>query len=212
MVAGRYTRCVVTVPAAVLAAILGVTPVLAAATWTVQPGGPVSLTSGRLTLKDTRTGAVLMCPVRMRGTLKGGSGLPGTGIGSITTASFPRCGRGLPPTPAMAATSLPWQVNFVSYNGTTGVVTGSVSHIRILLKSRVGEPCSAVIDGTSGVASNGIVTFTYTNSTARLKVLTTGGNLHFYKVRSCAGVINNGDPATISATLTVSPKQAITSP
>jgi hypothetical protein len=52
----------------------------------------------------------------------------------------------------------------------------------------------------------------YTNSTGRLQTRTTGGNLHFYHVRGCAGLLNTGDPATIRVTLTVSPKQAITSP
>jgi len=47
---------------------------------------------------------------------------------------------------------------------------------------------------------------------ADIKLLTTGGNLHFYNVRGCAGLIGTGDSATISATYTVSRKQAITSP
>ena len=211
MVAGRYTRCVVTVPAAVLAAILGVTPVLAAATWTVQPGGPVSLTSGRLTLKDTRTGAVLMCPVRMRGTLKGGSGLPGTGIGSIAVASFPQCGRGLPPAPVLTPAALPWHVSVTSYNATTGVVTGSVSHVRIRISSALPH-CAGVVDGTGATAKDGLVRFSYTDSTATLKLLTTGGNLHFYRVMGCAGLFNSGDRAALSAMFTLSPAQTITSP
>jgi len=200
------------VPAAALAAVLGATPVLAAATWTVQPGGPVSLTSARFTLKDTRTGAILRCPGQMSGTLKSGSGLPGTGIGSITAAGFPQCGGGLPPKPDVVAAALPWHVNVLSYNATTGVVTGRVSHVRILLKSRPTEPCGAVVDGTSGTAKDGIVKFTYTNSTGTLQLLTGGGNLHFYNVQGCAGIINNGDPATVKAAFTVSPTQAISSP
>lgn len=48
--------------------------------------------------------------------------------------------------------------------------------------------------------------------TGHLKLLTTGGNLHFYRVRGCAGLLGSGDPATLSATFAVSPKQAITSP
>ena len=84
MVAGRYARCVVTVPAAVLAAILGVTPVLAAATWTVQPGGPVSLTSGRLTLKDTSTGATAFAQV---GIVQPGL-FPASQCGPVTAAGL----------------------------------------------------------------------------------------------------------------------------
>lgn len=72
--------------------------------------------------------------------------------------------------------------------------------------------CSAVIAGTTATASDGIVTFTYTDSTGHLKLLTSGGNLHFYNVTGCAGQINSGDPATLSATFPLSPKQVITSP
>jgi hypothetical protein len=43
-------------------------------------------------------------------------------------------------------------------------------------------------------------------------VLTTGGNLHFYDDTGCLGIFDSGDPATLSATYTVTPKQAITSP
>lgn len=42
--------------------------------------------------------------------------------------------------------------------------------------------------------------------------LGTGGNLHFYRVSNCLGIFRNDDPATLGATFTVSPKQAITSP
>jgi hypothetical protein len=69
-----------------------------------------------------------------------------------------------------------------------------------------------VIDGTSSTASDGIVRFTYTNSTATLRVLPNGGNLHFYNLSGCAGLFTGGDPVTISGKLSVSPKQTITSP
>jgi hypothetical protein len=72
--------------------------------------------------------------------------------------------------------------------------------------------CTVVIDGTSGTASDGIVKFSCSDRTGVLQVRATGGNLHFYNVQGCAGLINTGDSASISATFTVSPKQAITSP
>jgi hypothetical protein len=56
------------------------------------------------------------------------------------------------------------------------------------------------------------VKFSYTDSTAKLKALTTSGNLHFHNVNGCAGLVRNNDPATLSATFATSPKQAITSP
>ena len=72
--------------------------------------------------------------------------------------------------------------------------------------------CTAVIDGTSGTASDGTVKFSCSDPTGVLQVRATGGNLHFYNVQGGAGLINTGDSASISATFTVSPKQAITSP
>src|SRR5260370_32976579 len=55
-VSTRYARSLLTVATAVVVAVVGVTTVLAATTWTVRPGGRVSLTSGRFMLKDTRNG------------------------------------------------------------------------------------------------------------------------------------------------------------
>jgi 2-methylaconitate cis-trans-isomerase PrpF len=100
-------------------------------------------------------------------------------------------------------------VNLTSYNVTTGVATGNLSHVQLKL---AGMDCSAVIDGVSGTASDGIVRFTYATSTATGTVLPNGGNLHFYNVSGCAGLFTAGDPATISGKLSVRPKQTITSP
>lgn len=203
-------RSLFAIPAAVLAAILGVTTVRAATTWTVRPGGPVSMKSGRLILTDTTTGAALTCPSSaLNGTLKSGSGLPGTGIGSITAVHSIRCPTPLGPSYTLTARDLPWRPNVLSYNATTGLVTGSLSHLQIAF---AGPSCTALIDGTGGAASDGTVKARYTNSTGRLRTRTTGGNLHFYNVRGCAGLINTGDSAIISATYTMSPIQAITSP
>jgi hypothetical protein len=168
--------------------------------------------SGRFTLKDTTTGSAESCQSSaLTGTLKSGSGLPGTGIGSITTVGFMSCL--LPPLGprfTLRARDLPWHLTVLSYNDATGVVTGSLSHLQIRFSSFVS--CTAVIDGTSGTASDGTVKFSYSDRTGVLQVRATGGNLHFYNVQGCAGLINTGDSASISATFTVSPKQAITNP
>ena len=67
------------------------------------------------------------------------------------------------------------------YNAMKSVVTGHVGHVRFRLNAVSGPVgCHAVIDGTSGTAGDGIVEFTYTDRTAVLKTLTTGGNLHNY--------------------------------
>jgi hypothetical protein len=161
--------------------------------------------------------AIAYCPGQEEGvawkigTLKSGSGLPGTGIGSITTVGFTSCLLPpLGPRPTLRARDLPWHLNVLSYNDATGVVTGSLSHLQIRFSSFVS--CTAVIDGTSGTASDGTVKFSYSDRTGVLQVRATGGNLHFYNVQGCAGLINTGDSASISATFTVSPKQAITGP
>jgi hypothetical protein len=60
-----------------------------AQTWTVRPGGAITATAGKTTLKDTATGSELTRnSARMSGTLGRGAGLHGTGIGSIATATF----------------------------------------------------------------------------------------------------------------------------
>jgi hypothetical protein len=53
---------------------------------------------------------------------------------------------------------------------------------------------------------------TYTNKTAKLTTLKTGGKLHLFDIHSCLGLISNGDTVTISASYTVSPAQKITGP
>ena len=206
-----YARSLLTVTTAAVAAVLGVTTVLAATTWTVRPGGPVSLKSGRFMLKDARNGLSLIClSSALGGTLKAGSGLSGTTIGSITAVTFTNCSVPLGPGFTLRARDLPWHLNVSSYDATTGVVTGSISHFQMTLRF-AGVSCTAVIAGTSGTASDGIVKFTYTNSTVKLKTLTTGGNLHFYNVKGCFGEIITNDPAAIAAAYTVSPRQTITS-
>jgi hypothetical protein len=209
-VSKRLARSMFAFPAAVLTAILGVTTVLAATTWTVRPGGPISMKSGKLILTDTASGAVLTClSSALSGTLKSGSGLSGTGIGSITAVHSINCPTPLGPSYILRASDLPWRLSVSSYNATTAVARGSLSHLQIAF---AGPSCTAVIDGTSGAAGDGTIKVRYTNSTSRLRTRTTGGNLHFYNVRGCAGIINTGDSATISAIYTMSPIQAITSP
>ena len=194
---------------AVLAATLGAAPALAATTWTIHPGGAITANSGKTVLKDTRTGIGLTCvSATASGTLKRGSGLPGSRAGSLAAVGITTCGG--PVRFHLQATDLPWHVNLSSYDAKTEVVTGTVSHIQLTLS---GDGCTAVIGGISGTASDGQVRFTYTDGTARLKLLAATGNLHFWNVSAgCLGLVNTGDRATLGATYTVSPKQAITSP
>lgn len=204
----RHARILFAGCAAVCAATLGVSTALAATTWTVQPGGAFQARSGTATFKDTTTGNTFTCrSLSASGTLKSGSGLAGPDAGSLSAVGFHTCSEPLGPGLTLRAADLPWHVNFLSYNG--GAVTGTVSHLRIIVAA---PGCNAVLDGTSATASDGLVKFRYTDSTGKLTVLTGGGTLHFYDVSGCAGLFQSGDPATLSATFTLNPKQAITSP
>jgi hypothetical protein len=50
-------------------------------------------------------------------------------------------------------------------------------------------------------------------STVSWPLLATSSNLHYYDVsKGCLGIVNDRDPAALSATYTVTPKQSITSP
>ena len=198
--------------AAVLAAATGAPPAAAAAkTWTIRPGGSITAMAGRTTLADTPTGSMIPCASsRMSGTLKAGSGLPGAGIGSVTTAVYSSCETaGF--APRLTARGLPWQLNLTSYDRATRVARGTISHLQL----GVAVPefgCTAVINATSGAAPDGVVPVSYASRTGTLKILATGGDLHWYHVHSCAGVVRNGDSATLSASYTITPRQVITSP
>jgi hypothetical protein len=208
----RCARVLAVDAAAVLAATLGVPAALAAGTWTIQPGGGIRATSssGQFTLTDTATRAVISCAhSTASGTLKSGTGLPGSQAGSLPAVSFSRCEFRPMPFPLQAG-GLPWHVNFSSYNAANGVARGTLSHLRITGSA---SGCAFAVDGTSGTAGDGRVVFRYTDSTGRLKLLAAGGDLHFYEVsKGCLGSVNSGDPATLDATYTVTPRQAITSP
>ncbi len=203
---------VVLAGAAVLAACLGAgSPAAATATtWTVRPGGPVTAKAGKTTLTDTRNGSTLKCTSSaMSSTLKSGSGLPGTGIGSITAAAY-RC-----PTPIfsyrLTPRGLPWHLNLVSYDARTGVARGTISHLQLAFA--VPEVfCSVLIGGARGPASGGVAAVTYSNQTGMLKILPTSGTLHWYDPDGCDHIVRDGDPAALAASYALSPPQTITSP
>lgn len=87
--------------------------------------------------------------------------------------------------------------------------TGTISHLQLAFSS---HGCSAVINGTSGPASDGVVAVTYSNQTRQLAFLRDGGTLHWYHVHDCGHLAANGDPATLSAAFTLVRPQTITSP
>jgi hypothetical protein len=177
------------------------------ATWTVKPGGAFSF-AGSGQVKDTKTGTIAKCTIKMAGTLKTGSGNSGTGIGTITSASFTSC-KIATLTVSVAVHGLPWHENALSFNKTAGVTTGTISGIDLVATA---PGCSATLDGTAAGANNGVTKITYTNSTGKIKLLGPGGNLHSYAVSGCFGLVNTGDAQQASGSGTVTPKQTITSP
>jgi hypothetical protein len=205
----RLTAVLLSSGAAALAVALGASTALAAdATWSVSPGGSFSF-SGSGQVKDATTGTIAKCTsIKLSGTLKSGHGLSGSGLGSITTASFTGCTIATVAI-TVATHGLPWKENATSYNATTGVTTGNISGIDLVATA---PGCSATLDGTAAGANNGKTKITYTNSTGKIKLLGSGGNLHSYAVSGCFGLVNNGDVQQASGSGTVTPKQTITSP
>lgn len=206
----RYTWLSLAAPAAVLITGLGVTTALAATTWTVQPGGTVTAASKNTVLRDLKTGSVIECHSSITVALKSGSGLADSNIGSISSAGFSKCVGGLGITYTLTAQHLPWHLNTASYNSGTGTTHGTISGVHAVIGG--GLPCIAIVDGTGASKDNGIISVTYKNGTHQLAWLKTGGNLHFYKVNGCSGLIQSGDPAALAGTFSVSPPQTITSP
>jgi hypothetical protein len=181
-----------------------------AITFTISPGGAITAKAGTTTLKDTNTGSVLTCASSSSsGTLKKGSGVAGSNLGSITKLSFSNCTGPLGLVFTVTNSAFPWILSGTSYNATTHVTTGFINGIKSHLS---GPSCSANVAGATATAK-GKVKVTYTNSTGKLKVLPTGGNLHVWNVvGGCGGLINSGDATQFSGTYTVTPKQTITSP
>jgi hypothetical protein len=178
-----------------------------ARTWTVRPGGGVIAKTGATTLTDTKTGSVVNCMSSdMSGTVKPGSGLPGAGIGSVTAASY-HCSAPVG-VYHLTPSGLPWQLNLTSYDAGTGVSHGTIGHLRLAFSF---ANCSAVIGGASAT-SGGEVAVSYASKTGTLKLLATGGTLHWYRVHKCLGLLANGDPASLTGSYVLTPKQVITSP
>jgi hypothetical protein len=192
----------------VVVAALAVTNAFAAATWTIKPGGATTASATNPGFKDLTTGSTFACAsATFSGRLKSGGGLSGSEAGSISAVSFLHCSGPLGEVIVLTPTDLPWHLNLSSYS--SGVATGSISHIQMQFAF---PSCTAVIDGTSATASNGHVKFRYADRTGRLTTLVTGGDLHFYNVSGCAGIVRTGDALTVGTTFTLSPKQTITSP
>lgn len=182
-------------------------------TWSVTPGGSFTGTqSGSFTLADTTTGNSIVCThTKAAGTLKTGTRLSGTGIGSITSISFTSCTGLGGLTLTISTRGLPWTLNADTYNGALdgGTTTGTLNGIHVKI---TGTGCSATVNGSSVSATDGQTQIHFHNSLSKLKIRDTASNLHFYKVTGCGSMIANGDAVTFSSAYRVSPGQTITSP
>jgi len=179
-----------------------------ASTWTIKPGGAVTGSAGKTTLKDTKSGTVLTCASSAtKATLKKGKGQVNP-IGKITSVTFANCTgpAGLNFTATTSASAAhPWKLNGTSFSG--GVTHGNITGITASLS---GSGCTATVAGAKAT-SPGKVTGSYSNKTHVLSV--SGGNLHVWNVSSgCLGLINRGDPSTFVGRYTIKPAQVITSP
>jgi hypothetical protein len=175
-------------------------------TWTVTPGGSATGVTSLLTLTDSVTGSDISCPDDVPYYLHHHGPNP---YGTIEGVDLGTCTGPLELSFTIEAAALPWDLNGTSYNPGTGVTTGTVTGIHLTVS---GSSCNFSVDGTSAGADNGQVADTYTNSTAKLNYLTTGGNLHLYDVSGCSGLFDNGNAATLSASYTLSPAQVVSSP
>jgi hypothetical protein len=55
-----------------------------------------------------------------------------------------------------------------------------------------------------------MVKVTYSNTTHKLSILPTGGNLHVWDVSGCLGAVSDGDSGTIKNAAAITPVQTIT--
>lgn len=206
----RISRILATGGAAALAAGLAVLPASAAVlltSWTVSPGGSITLTGATATFTDATTLWELHChSSSAKGSLEKGSDHPGTGLGSVTTLTFSTCTG-----PGKAAytitATLPWSLNATAYNSTKGVTTMLIKAVHATFSA---TGCSGTLDGTSATSRDGVLEAHYTNSTGTLRVAPPGAALKLYGVTGCTGLFKAGDSFTLTTHFTVSPVQTIT--
>jgi hypothetical protein len=180
------------------------------ATWTVTPGGSITLASGAMALRDNATGTTLSCTSSSgSGGLNGGTSANSI-LGTVTALTFTGCTgpQGQPFTITM--TRLPFYIGAKTYTATTGVTSGIIYRVAGELS---GPSCTASLAGPDTIHTARL-RFNYRNSTGKLKLPGTGP-MQITNVTGCTGLFNNGptpDPASLTGAYTITPKQTITSP
>jgi hypothetical protein len=179
---------------------LAASPALAAATFTVTHGGTnlPATAQGAFTLADG--GNTFSCTAgTFKVTIPNGTGLSGTGIGTIPGISFGGCTGPLGISVTVTLVGTP-TINIVSITG--GVVTGTITGVDLKLS---GTLCTAEITGT--------VDFSYTSATG-VFTISPDGNLLTVKSASCLGILNTGDVVKLNGSFKLknTPFIDITSP
>jgi hypothetical protein len=202
---------------ALVTALSAVPAVATTTTWTVSPGG-IAGADATGHLSDTSTGAKFPCRKQAEGErFKRGSGLVDP-IGHVFGFSIctPHPGGSAPiAEPLRIASLVSPNLIAVSYDANTGVTTGRITGMQLLLSD---NGCEADVDGATA-SQGGVLYFKYTNGTGILSLFTAGNDLHFFNVSSsCSSTlnINNGDRAAYHANFNLSQipreQQTITSP
>jgi len=187
---------------------LAAAPAFAASTWTVKPGGAVTGTAGKTTVTDaTKKLSVTCTSSTIKASLRSGKGLPGAGLGTVSSMAFNNCAGG-----ALSVTitgTMP--LNGVSFSAGVSSMTITKIHGTITVSAVPG--CSATIDGTGATAKNGMVKAKFSNTANTLTVSAAGGNLHIYNPSSaCGTTISNKDAVNFAGAYKFNTKQTITSP
>ena len=197
--------------AAALAVALSATSssAVTATGWSVSPGGSFTgKQSGKVTITDTVTTRSVVCATAAAGgRFRSGTGLPGAGIGTLTSFSLTDCASSGGKAFTVKADALPWSLNAVKYIPAKTTTYGTLTKMHLTLAA---TGCSATIDGTSATSDNGSVVIHIHNTPSKLKLEAAGGTLHVYVSGSCAGPFRNGDAVTLSSAYLISPAQTIT--
>jgi hypothetical protein len=199
--------------AALLTATMASTPAGAATTWTVQPGGNITVTFGMLTLTGTRNGQVAFVCTTTGGKATGSLSSGSNPIGHISSFTFPaaypestNCEGPLSTYYILKMGDLPYPVNALSFS--SGTTQLSITGVHGTLEGGLG--CLVTFDGSGPSADDGVLGAKYTNGSATLSLIKDRTTLHAYKVQGCSGLIKDGDSFTLTGTGTVSPAQTIT--
>ncbi|MER8036317.1 hypothetical protein [Streptomyces hydrogenans] len=175
--------------AASAAFALAVSPASAVAStvWTVTPSPAnfTALNSGNIVLSVN--GIAMTCTKsNAGGTMQSATGNPAT-VGSISTMVF-----GAPGVPCtsvlgtvVATPTLPWAVKVFDYTAATGVSKGYIDNVD-----------ATVTAGACNFRVTGKASGTYTNSTGKLAVSSTAGELTVVSATNCGGAVPVGAKPT----------------